>query len=76
MHFPLKLKNLCLPQLFPIIYDKSITENQILKNFVHFLTRSDLSKVYYITHLREIKLLRKSDFFQIFYYKTMYNFQK
>ena len=45
MNFPPKLKNSSWKQLFPNIQVKTITENQILKIFMHFLTRLKPSKV-------------------------------
>ena len=40
MHFPLKLKKSCWPQLHPIIWIKSISKNWKLKFFIHFFTRT------------------------------------
>ena len=53
-----------------------MTENQKLKDFKHIFTQLKLSKVYYITHLCEIGLLRKFEFFQLFHFKTTHFFLK
>ena len=52
------------------------TEIQILKNFVHFLTRSDPSKILLHNTPTWNRAFRKIQFFQIFHCKTMYYFQK
>ena len=62
---------LCLPQLFPIIWIKSITENWKLKNFMHFFTCLKPFKVLLYNALCEMELPRKFEFFPIFHYKTI-----
>ena len=61
---------------FPLFRIKVLQKTKFWKILCIFWPGLTRPKFYYITHLCEIELLRKSDFFQIFHYKTINIFQK
>ena len=60
---------------FPLFMIKVLQKTKFWKILCIFWPGLTRPKFYYITHLCEIELSRKSDFFQVFHCKTIYIFQ-
>ena len=62
--------------IFSLFRSKVLQKIKIWKSLCIFSPSTSRLKFYYITHLCEIELSGKFNFFQFFHCKTMYDFQK